>query len=127
MSEATSWPEQEAVENWLKKHGIEVDNAVSYELKKAVTKERVRLDKRICAQKDKIEALESEVSRLREGLVLAIKEAENELTDLKERLKNPTEEMIEAGGVEFRTSTKYRDDVVRDIFKAMIAKAKEAK
>jgi len=39
-----TWPEQDAVDKWLKKHGIKVGHSESLELKEAVTEYRVKAE-----------------------------------------------------------------------------------
>ncbi len=43
MSEACTWPEQDAVDAWLEKHKIDVPFAAAMELKSAVTAYRIEV------------------------------------------------------------------------------------
>ena len=42
-----TWPEQNAVDEWLKKYNISVDHKVAMELKNTVTKFRIKSDDRV--------------------------------------------------------------------------------
>ena len=54
----STWPEQDAVDAWLKKHSIEVGNKESMELKTSVTKYRI----------DAIATVQAEIDELAEFL-----------------------------------------------------------
>jgi hypothetical protein len=70
-----TWPEQNAVDAWLKKHGIEVDHKVSMELKDATTKYRIEVQDELYRQEKenadlraRLAAAEAQVGALREAL-----------------------------------------------------------
>lgn len=47
MTERHTWPEQDAVDAWLKKYGIKISRAATMELKQSVTRYRVERDETI--------------------------------------------------------------------------------
>lgn len=50
-SEEGTWPEQDAVDAWLKKQGIDLPHKETLELKEAVTAPRLDLQRRLAAEK----------------------------------------------------------------------------
>jgi hypothetical protein len=66
-----TWPEQNAVDAWLEKHGIEVERKVRLELKEAVTECRLRIQKERDGLRARLQAAETQVGMLREVLNIA--------------------------------------------------------
>jgi hypothetical protein len=66
-----TWPEQNAVDAWLKKHGIEVEHKVRLELKEVVTECRLRIQKERDGLRARLQAAETQVGMLREALDIA--------------------------------------------------------
>jgi hypothetical protein len=59
-----TWPEQNAVDAWLEKHGIEVERKVRLELKEAVTECRLRIQEERDGLRARIAELEGQVRML---------------------------------------------------------------
>lgn len=91
-NEACCWPEQEAVEDWIKKYDIRVTHEQSHELKKAVTAYRIEVQ-------GQLERLRGERNSKADGLAAEL-EIEREHTDryLKEtrNLRRQFEQAVEA-------------------------------
>jgi hypothetical protein len=67
-----TWPEQNAVDAWFEKHGIEVEHKVRLELKEAVTECRLRIQKERDDLRARLQAAEARERALRECISNAL-------------------------------------------------------
>jgi hypothetical protein len=79
-----TWPEQDAVNAWAKKHGVELSFKVLMELKEAVTAYRITRDRKLDALAQRIAELNSESEALRHDITRHVQIAADQANRIAE-------------------------------------------